>query len=922
MMSVGANAQYQLENSDFEQWESVTYDKTTGNEPVKWSSFLDGTGDLKSMAGYSQLEKSTDKPAGSNGSYSAKLTSRAVKFLGATIAVAQGNLTNGCINMGSTTATDATGNYNYINTSRSDQSMKFTGHPDAVSVWVKFKGSKTGNVEVVLVTDGYYQSPEVADKIKAKTVAHAQNSTMPSNDKWTEYVIPFTYTGNAATPIYSLVNISTCATPGAGKEADYMYVDDMKMLYYSELSSVKYNGTSVSVSSSMNVDAEYEESKLSLTSNGKAATIEKSFDASICVLTVTVKGENISEDSSNKHVYTIQFKKPVVNYTITFNVDGVETTSTVAEGEATPKPADPTKAGYTFAGWTPAVSDKVTGNATYTATWTANKHNIVYKVDGEVYQTVTDVEYNSAINPIAAPTKEGYTFSGWSEIPATMPDSDVEITGSFAINEYKITFYIDDVAKEQTVKHGEMPTPPADPTKEGYKFEGWGEIKPATEEAVYSASWSAESYKLIYMIEGESESYSSLDVYYNSEITPIPNDEPVKEGYTFGGWIEEIPARMPAHDVTITGKWIANKYNVTFKFDDKTLSSETLDCGAPITAPADPIKEGYTFIGWSPSVDATVPAKDVTYTADFVINEYKVAFVADGNTLSQDVISYGALIVPPAAPEKEGYTFKGWDNGFVQGSTTVPATDITYTAEYSVNQYKVTFVVDGTTVKEENLDFGSAISAPSAPTKDGYEFLRWDPEFITGAKVPAKDVTYNAVFGKDAFVITYMLDGQVYTTSKVEFGTAVTAIESPVKEGYTFSGWSGVPATMPAEAVTVTGSFTVNKYNVKFVDEDGKVYSSESVEYGSAITAPAAPTKDGYEFTGWTPEVASTVPAKDVTYTATWKENVPVVDAIAGVSVETGAAYYTANGVRLSAPRKGVNIVKLANGQVKKVYVK
>lgn len=127
---------------------------------------------------------------------------------------------------------------------------------------------------------------------------------------------------------------------------------------------------------------------------------------------------------------------------------------------------------------------------------------------------------------------------------------------------------------------------------------------------------------------------------------------------------------------------------------------------------------------------------------------------------------------------------------------------------------------------------------------------------------------------------------------------------------------------MPAEAVTVTGSFTVNKYNVKFVDEDGKVYSSESVEYGSAITAPATPTKEGYEFTGWTPEVASTVPAKDVTYTATWKENVPVVDAIAGVSVETGAEYYTANGVRLAAPRKGVNIVKLANGQVKKVYVK
>lgn len=728
LMSIGANAQYQLTNSDFEQWESVTYSGRTGDEPVNWSSFLDGTGSLKSMAGYNQLEKSTDKPASSTGSYSAKLTSRAVKLMGMTIAVAQGNLTNGCINMGSTTATEAKGNYNYINTERADQSMKFTGHPDAVSVWVKFKGSKTGNVEVVLVTDGYYQSPEAND-IKAKTVAHAQNAEMSSNDTWTEYIIPFTYTGAADNPTYSLVNISTCATPGAGKEADYMFVDDMKMLYYSELASVSYDGTSVSVASSMNVDAPYDESKLVLTSNGKGAAIEKSYDAATAVLTVTVKGDNISEDATNLHTYTIQFKKALPKYAVKF-------------------------------------------------------------------------------------------------------------------------------------------------------------------------------------IDGETELKSFADVEEGST-TPTPETNPTKEGYTFDGWSPEVAANVTA-DATYTAKWKVNQYKVTFVADGTTVKEETLDFGAAITAPEAPAKVGYTFKSWG-EVAATVPAQNVTYTAEYSVNKYKVTFVADGQVVSEQSLDFGSSITTPSAPSKEGYSFISWG----EVASTVPAEDVTYTADFRINKYTVTFVADGTKVKEETLEFGSAITVPEAPAKEGYTFKSWGDVAST---VPAKDVTYTAEYTTNQFKVTFVIDGATVKEETLDFGASITAPEAPTKEGYTFAGWTEAPATMPAEDVTVTGSYTINKYTVKFVDEDGTVYSSESVDFGSAITAPAAPTKDGFEFTGWTPEVASTVPANDVTYTATWKE--VVVDAIAGISVEAGATYYTTNGARISAPRKGVNIVKFANGQVKKVYVK
>lgn len=323
-----ASAQYQLPNSDFEGgWESVTYSGRTGDEPKNWSSFLDGTGNLKSMAGYNQLEKSTDKPAGSKGQYSVKLTSRAVKMGSITLAVAQGNITTGCINMGSTTATDANGNYNYLNSAREDQNSKFTGRPDAVKFWVKFNGSKTGNASIYLVTDGYYQDPDEGLKdmsiLKATKVAHAKNGNIASNDTWTEITVPFTYYEDIA-PTHVLASFSTCATPGGGKATDYMFLDDIVMVYNSELETAKYNDAVVSFTNgAATVDAEYDENNLVLMSNGRGATIEKNYDAATGLLTITVKGDNISEDATNKHVYTIQFATPKAKATMSVSAAAV-----------------------------------------------------------------------------------------------------------------------------------------------------------------------------------------------------------------------------------------------------------------------------------------------------------------------------------------------------------------------------------------------------------------------------------------------------------------------------------------------------------------------------------------------------------------------------------------------------------------------
>ena len=303
LVAMSGNAQYQLGNSGFEQWESVSYSGKTGEEPLQWSSFMDGTGSLKGMAGAVQLWKSTDTRPGTKGSYSAQIAARNVMFG----IIAQGNLTTGCVNMGSTTATDGTGNYNYINESRTDQSMRFSGHPDAARYWVKFAGKNDGKVSITLTTKGYFQDPQ-ANNITATVVATSIKST-PSNGTWTQYTAPFEVNNASKDPYYVLVNISTSAIAGDGAESDYLYVDDMEMLYYSEAKSITYDGQNILGKTKM--DCLFDPEKLTdVKMTGRAATWSYSFDYNAYALTVTVKGENISEDATNFHTYTIPFTKP------------------------------------------------------------------------------------------------------------------------------------------------------------------------------------------------------------------------------------------------------------------------------------------------------------------------------------------------------------------------------------------------------------------------------------------------------------------------------------------------------------------------------------------------------------------------------------------------------------------------------------
>ena len=182
----------------------------------------------------------------------------------------------------------------------------------------------------------------------------------------------------------------------------------------------------------------------------------------------------------------------------------------------------------------------------------------------------------------------------------------------------------------------------------------------------------------------------TFDTVGGSEIAPITQDygtaittpaDPTREGYTFIGWDKAIPTTMPAENVTITAKWEINQYTITF---DTAGGSEiapiTQDYGTAITAPANPTKEGYTFIGWDKAIPATMPAENVTITAQWEINQYTITFdTAGGSTVAPITQDYGTNITAPADPTREGYTFMGWDREIPE---TMPAENITVTAQW------------------------------------------------------------------------------------------------------------------------------------------------------------------------------------------------------------------------------------------------
>lgn len=347
---VFGNGGYQIENSGFENFHTATYvdgkNKYTSDEPNAWHSFNSGiaTGTASFLTKYALQNGNTsvsdDVRPGSTGTKSVAIKSSIVMGF----QPANGTMTTGRLQAGSTTATDAA-NCSFLDMSSTDTDGNgdpfytvLNGRPDALSVWVKYKQGQVNEqypyaTVSAVITDGTrYQDPE--DKAYTNVVAKAQDKTIESKGfEWQNLVIPFDYTSYASNDAQAkalLVTISTNAQPGVGsndaENPDMIIVDDISLVYNSHLASLKVKGTEVEgfdknvLSYDLKGEGAVSVDDIEAVSDGQGAYVTKAVEGTDKGVKVTITVT--SNDLKTTNVYTLNIEGAT-----TTGINKVETTT-------------------------------------------------------------------------------------------------------------------------------------------------------------------------------------------------------------------------------------------------------------------------------------------------------------------------------------------------------------------------------------------------------------------------------------------------------------------------------------------------------------------------------------------------------------------------------------------------------------------
>lgn len=539
-------------------------------------------------------------------------------------------------------------------------------------------------------------------------------------------------------------------------------------------------------------------------------------------------------------------------FNVVWNVDGEKTTVSIAEGTEITSPDAPSKTGYTFAGWSPEVPDTMPAkNIELTAKWTVNSYNAVFYSNGGKWsdgstEKTYSVKYGSQIYSPRTPSKEGYIFVGWSDELGTM--DNVNGKEFYAVWEasdntpYIVETYVMNIDGTYTVTEDVLAGTTDTTVNAAYSIDNGFVLN--TDNSVLSGVVAADG-SLVLKVYIDREIFEiilngeKLECLYGTEIT-----EPVKpaapEGHLQEGWIDEngdevvFPIIADENFPTeIKPNFVRQSYTVTWIVDD-SQTKESYLFEEKITLPSEPSKTGYTFIGWTPEVEDTMPSTNLTYTAVWSVNSYDAVFDAssgvwtDGSTKKTIVTNYDAPIIAPENPVKAGYIFAGWSpevgvmndiNGKNFTANWIASTDTVYTVEiytmttdgsYSKVTQKLTGATDSTVVADYTVDTGFVLNE--------------EKSVLSGVVKADNSLILKAYIDRKSYKLITVSDG-VATTTEYLFGASIVEPAAPVKEEYDFVGWDkDIPSTMPAEDITLTAQFTKTIYtctdcNEKFEDK-------------------------------------------------------------------------------------------------------
>jgi len=478
----------------------------------------------------------------------------------------------------------------------------------------------------------------------------------------------------------------------------------------------------------------------------------------------------------------------------------------------------------------------------------------------------------------------------------------------------------------------QLPTP----VRTGYIFLGWtgeGITEPqktieipqgSTGDRTYTANWQVIEYTIITLLEGGNAGSSQVYFYTVEQTVTLPT--PTRTGYTFIGWTGE-GITTPQPNVTIpkgsTGdkryieNWELTEYNITMDLNGGsgqekvvyTMTDEDFELPTPT-------RHGYEFVGWTgegittPQTSVIIPKGSTgnkAYTANWQVIEYTITLDTNGGPVVSPIKYTVEDSFTLPYPLRPGYEFAGW---VLDGSGMLPATtliiyygttgDLHYKAEWRLAEYTITLDLNGGSGQEKVIytitdeDF----ELPT-PTRNGYEFVGWTGERITtpqtSVKIP-KGSTGNKAYTANWQVIKYTIITLLEGGNAGSSGAYVYTVEetftlpTPTRTGYTFWGWTGEGITTPQPNVTIPKGSTGDKTYIENWVETGYTITldlnggsgKEKVIYTMTdedFELPT-PTRNGYEFVGWTgegittPQTSVKIPKGSTgnkAYTANWK---------------------------------------------------
>ena len=586
---------------------------------------------------------------------------------------------------------------------------------------------------------------------------------------------------------------------------------------------------------------------------------------------------NVTEDMTVTAQYSAN------SYSITYTINGEEYTAQTYEfGAEVSAPEYTVPEGHTFSGWD-IPETMPAENLVLDAALTVNSYSITYTINGEEY-TAQTYEFGAAVSAPEYTVPEGHTFSGW-DIPETMPAENLVLDAALTVNEYTVTYNINgEIYAIQVYAYGEEVFAPAYDVPDHFTFSGWD--TPATmpaENIVLDATLVEDGkYTVSFMVDGET--YFTFTGYEGDAIT-VP-ENPEKLGYTFDAW-DGMPEDgvLPAANITVTAVWSVNTYTITYKVNGEEYTAQTYEFGAAVSAPEYTVPEGHTFSGWD--IPETMPAENLVLDAALTVNSYSITYTVNGEEYTAQTYEFGAAVSAPEYTVPEGHTFSGWDI-----PETMPAENLVLDAALTVNEYTVTYNINGEIYAIQVYAYGEEVFAPAYDVPDHFTFSGWD----TPATMPAENIVLDATLVEDGkYTVSFMVDGETYFTFTGYEGDVITVPENPEKLGYTFDAWDGMPedGVLPAANITVTAVWSVNTYTITYT-VNGKGYSVQTYEYGAAIITPAYDVPEGYTFSGWS--VPETMPAEDLVVDATCTINVYEVTLIDGFNGDPIAVLYVVHG--------------------------